>query len=205
MPLEEKILPSDTAILVIDPQVDFVAPHGKLAAQYGKKMEQITPLLPRLKEFVDRAVAKGLRTYFTKQVYDRTTLNDLQREQYDRDGKLVLCEKGTEGAEFYGITEPDPSLVFIKNNWNVFSNPELLKTLLSHNVKTLVLTGFEGQYCVEVAARNAFDLGFKIVLAEDLIGTNAKYLHEQETFFGIVRRTMGEVVTSRQLLELWEA
>ena len=38
--------------------------------------------------------------FYTQQVYDRSKLTDLQKEQYDLDGKMVTCDVNSDGYTF---------------------------------------------------------------------------------------------------------
>jgi nicotinamidase-related amidase len=129
-------------------------------------------------------------------------LTDLQKEQYDLDGKLVTCDIKTEGYKFYKL-DPAPEDVFTKYNFNAFSNFDLVKKLQDQGIKTVVITGLDTFYCVETAIRNAFDLGYKVVVAEDLVACSAKHRDFHDRTLALVRKTFGIVVRSEELNDRW--
>ena len=202
LPLNEKINPDETALLVIDIQIDFCSPEGLLAKR-GRDLSLMEPMIGKLQNLIQYAEKHKVLTAYTQQIYDRTKLTDLQKEQYDLDGKLITCDINTEGYKFYKIDPPKDN-IFVKHNFNAFSNQKLLETLQKNNSKTLIITGVDTQYCVETAIRNGFDLGYKIVVPEDLIATNANKLDMHNRTLELVRKVYGVVVTSADILSAWE-
>jgi ureidoacrylate peracid hydrolase len=199
--LEEKLNPSITALLVIDVQIDFCSPEGLLAKR-GRDLSLMDPMIDRLEKVIETAKRNNVYTAYTQQIYDRTKLSPLRLEQYDLDGQLVTANIATNGYKFYRLNPPKDN-VFVKYNFNAFSNKKLLKELERRGVKTLVITGVDSQTCVETAIRNGFDLGYKIVVPKDLIATNARRIAQQERTLELVERIYGAVITSQDLLSIW--
>ena len=105
MKLKEKINPKDVAILVVDVQKDFADPEGFLAKR-GRDMTIINKVMELLPGFLKKAELKNILTLYTKQIYDPEKLNNLQKEQYDIDGKFISCRKDQEGSDFFSVTPP---------------------------------------------------------------------------------------------------
>ncbi len=203
MPLREKLNPQHTALLVIDIQNDFCSPAGLLAKR-GRDLSSISAMIDRLIPFIDQAKAALVDTLFIKQVYDWDKLNARQREQYELDGRLVSCDIATEGHQFYRIRPPVAD-TYVKYTFSPFSNPQVQERLNQKNIKTLVITGVDAEYCVENAIRSAFDLGFKIVVPSDLIATNAKKNHRQERLLELLEANFGVVSSAGEISALWSA
>lgn len=201
MPLEEKINPNHTALLVVDVQVDFCSPEGVFGV--GRDYSLVNKVMSKLPNFIKLAEKKGILTLYTKQVYDRKKLNKLQLEQYDLDGKLVTCDVNTTGHQIYKLNPPRDR-IFVKHNFNVFSNPNLVSTLEENMIKTLVVTGFDTCFCVENAMRYGNDLGYKMVLVENLVGMNAKRmdLHNQTIN---VSKHLGVISSSEEIINIWNS
>ncbi len=202
MDLKEKVKPEHTALLVIDMQKDFASPEG-IRAKRGGDLSQVDSMVDKLLDFIPVAERAGVLTLYTQQIYDRDKLNDLQKEQYDLDGKLVMCDPSTGGHEFYRI-DPPRNLVFEKQNFNAFSNSTLKAELGQNGIKTLVITGMDTYYCVETAIRNGYDLGYKIVVPKDLVAGNGKHIALHERTLELVRKTYGVVSNSKELAEIWK-
>ena len=200
--LYNKLDPKICALLVIDIQIDFCSKHGLLGKR-GRDLSLIDPMIDKLEKTIALAGKAGILTLYTQQKYDRVHLNDLQKEQYDLDGKLPTCDIATDGYKFYRINPPEES-VFVKYNYNAFSNPELEKVLNKHKIKTLVIAGVDSDCCVETAVRNAFDLGYKIVVPSDLVATNGRRIELQKRSLHLVERTYGVVIASSDLEKNWK-
>lgn len=202
MDLKKKLDPKHTALLVIDLQKDFAAPDG-VRGQRGGDLSQVDPMIDKLETVIPIAEQSGILVLYTQQVYDRDKLNELQKEQFDLDGKLIMCDPETGGHEFYRINPPSEQ-IFEKQNFNAFSNLELQQILNDHDIKTLVVTGMDTYYCVETAIRNGYDLGYKIVVPEDLVAGNGKHIEMHNRTLELVRKTYGVVTTSYELKKIWQ-
>jgi ureidoacrylate peracid hydrolase len=203
MNLSDKIKPLHTALIVIDIQNDFCSPDGALA-QRGRDLSLMDPMIDSLQKTINVAERKAIPVLYTQQIYDRAHLNSLQLEQYDLDSKFISCDIATDGWKFYRLN-PRADKVYVKYNYNIFSNSELVTKLQSLSIKTLVLTGVDTYICVETAIRNGFDLGYKIVVPIDLVAVNAKHRALQERTFDLVRKTYGTLTTSQELITMWNS
>ena len=199
--LEQKIKPLHTALVIIDIQRDFCAPDGVLARR-GRDVSGVDAVVDRILSLIELAKGQSIWTIYTQQIYDREQLNARQLEQYDVDGKLVTCDIATTGFQFYRL-DPPAECVYQKYNYNIFSNSRLLTDLDDHGIKTLVIAGADTAYCVETAIRNGFDLGYKIVVAEDLLIGNTKHPDLNRRTLDLVEKTYGVVTTSRELRRMW--
>lgn len=197
MDLKTKLDPSYAALLVIDIQNDFCASTGMMASM-GKDVSGMPKLVKGISSLIATCEAVGIPTMYTQQIYDIDKLNELQREQYDLDGKLITCDIRGEGWKFYNL-EPPASAVYQKYNYNVFSNDRLVRDLKSKKTKTLIITGVSTQICVETAIRNGFDMGYKIVVPEDLTATTSKDGATKERTLNLVRKTYGVVTSSEEI------
>lgn len=202
MDINNKLDPKHTALLVIDIQKDFAVPDG-IRGQNGGDLSQVDPMIDKLESIIPVAEQAGVLVLYTQQIYDRDKLNDLQKEQFDLDGKLIMCDPKTGGHEFYRI-QPSPEVVFEKQNFNAFSNQKLQEILDKHNIKTLIITGMDTYYCVETAIRNGFDLGYKIVIPKDLVAGNGKHIGLHNRTLELVQKTYGVVITSDDLKKIWQ-
>lgn len=197
MTLSDKLNTKHTALIVIDMQNDFCSPTG-LMAHMGKDVSRMDKLVADIKRLITDCEACGIPVLYTQQIYDRSKLTDLQKEQYDLDGKLITCDIKGDGWKFYGF-DPPKEQVYTKYNYNIFSNERLRRELKKHNTKTLVITGVSTQICVETAIRNGFDLGYKIMVPADLVATTSKDPQTQERTLTLVRKTYGMVSSLNEI------
>ncbi|MBL8159254.1 cysteine hydrolase [Candidatus Saccharibacteria bacterium] len=199
MTLKDKLNPAHTALIVVDMQNDFCAPTG-LMARMGKSVSGMDNVVAGIKRLAEPCAGNGIETYYTQQVYDRTKLNDLQKEQYDLDGKMVTCDINGEGWHFYGF-DPPADKVYQKYTYNIFSNDRLKRDLETAGIKTLIITGVSTQICVETAIRNGFDLGYKIVVPADLVATTSSDPDTQKRTLTLVQKTYGTVSSSQEVID----
>jgi ureidoacrylate peracid hydrolase len=200
MNLQEKLNPATTALLIIDMQNDFCSPEG-LMASMGKNVSGMEAMVERITQLADQCNATDVPIFYTQQIYDRTKLTHLQNEQYDLDGKMITCNIAGDGYKFYKLN-PRVDRVFPKYTYNVFSNSDLSNELSNRGIKTLIITGVSTQICVETAIRNGFDIGYKIVVAQDLVATTSHDPHVQERTLRLVAKTYGTVVDSSEIINI---
>lgn len=200
MDLRAKLNPASTALLVIDIQNDFCSPSGVMASM-GKDVSGMAIMVEKIKKLAAVCDANGVPVFYTQQIYNRSKLTDLQKEQYDLDGKMITCDINGEGYMFYKLNPPTDR-IFPKYTYNVFSNLDLSNELLNRGVKTLIITGVSTQICVETAIRNGFDIGYKIVVPRDLVATTSKDPGTQERTLRLVEKTYGVVVNSSEILAI---
>lgn len=198
MDLQTKLEPKSTALLIIDIQNDFCSPSGLMASK-GKDISGMDTMIEKIETLATLCEEIEIPVFYTQQIYDRTKLTNLQKEQYDLDGKMIICNIDGEGHKFYNLTPP-ADRVFPKYTYNVFSNADLSAELTDLGVKTLIITGVATQVCVETAIRNGFDIGYKIVVPRDLVATTSKDPDTQERTLRLVERTYGVVVDSAEVI-----
>jgi ureidoacrylate peracid hydrolase len=123
MKLSDKLIPKHTALIVIDIQNDFCSPDGVMGRK-GKDTSGMPALVEKLQKLIFVCGRAGVPVYYTQHLYDRRKLNDLQKEQYDLDGKLITCDIVGDGWRLF-MLEPPADRVYPKYNYNIFSNDQL--------------------------------------------------------------------------------
>jgi len=93
----------------------------------------------------------------------------------------------------------DRDLLITKRQWNAFHGTELDLQLRRRGITTIVLGGISTNIGVESTARNAWELGYALVLAEDAMSCSAAEHHEASLKFIFPR--IGRVRSSAQVLE----
>ena len=76
-----------------------------------------------------------------------------------------------------GLAEPG-DLKITKKSWGAFSVPELDLALCERGVRTIVLGGVATQFGVELTARQAWELGYELVIVADATTSMALEPHE---------------------------
>jgi nicotinamidase-related amidase len=183
----ERLLSRDVAFLNMDSQNSILNPDGCL------KHERIWdganapggPLHNTLK------LAKSCRRIgmpFVWLRYDRfigevEPGNEMDRAQYsywnseypgDRQRKKWEAELV---PEIKGIMEPN-DLTLIYPGWSIFTGTPVDRWLKQWGARTLILSGYHTDWCVEMATRHARELGYMPVVIGDACGTTQP-LHDQ--------------------------
>jgi len=206
--LEEQTAPEHTALLVIDPQNDFLAPDGAVVRLMGFDPARVQAAVPPLNQLIEKARDRGIRIVWTQSFIDpaRATPNYKARGflQDARKRNLDLVVEGSRGSDWYsGMIKPLADEVIIrKYHYDAFSDTNLDLLLRSSGIKTLLLTGFMANVCVETAARHAYILGYYVVVVGDC--TEAATRAEYESTLYNIGTYFGKTATSEEIVSLWE-
>jgi len=156
-----------TALLVVDVQNDFADPGGGLYVGGGEE------IVPHASELVGAALNAGSSVVYTQDWHPAST------PHFEKDGGIwpVHCvadtwgaelhpdldvrgpvvRKGTSGEDGYsGFTERDPV--------SGEPHPTQLGSLLSPDVRRIVVVGLAGDYCVKETALDGKLLGYDVVV-----------------------------------------
>jgi len=91
-------------------------------------------------------------------------------------------EYGSKGWEIHPSIKPDKGDVVIqKETPDAFHETNLHHELESRGVKKLVIAGLQTEYCVDTTCRQAFTLGYEVILVKDAHSTwNSQILSAQQ-------------------------
>ena len=152
------------AVVTIDLQNDILE-GGALACK------RIRRILPRLSKLFEHARERGVPVIYICDWHEPD------------DPELLLWNDhmiaGSYGAEIIDQVAPGPRDVVIrKNRFNGFLNTELQAVLDTLQVRTIVMTGWRTDVCVAQTAIEAFYRGYRVVLAEDGVGSTSQAEHD---------------------------
>lgn len=206
--LREKVSPGHTALLVIDMQNDFCATGG-LVDRGGREVSFVAAMVPNLQQLITEARSCGVRVIFVRCSYsaDRNIyLSDVWLEQAARrqGGGYTLspvCQDGTWGCDYFGVSPEPDDIVVVKHRYSAFQGTDLELILRSNGIRTVVLTGVSTHVCVETSARDAFVRDFYSVVVRD--GTAAYAVQEHEYALEILDRFFAQAVTCAELADAW--
>lgn len=213
--LTEQITPAYTALIIIDPQGDFVSDNGFVAAYLGWDVSRMQAAMRRLSDFIPKAREVGVtvvwfRTFEAKEMQTpnvKALRWHLSATRQIPPGKKAsrptFLEEGTYGAKWWSeLTEPLPNeYVITKWNYDAFAGTNLDLLLRSRGIKTLLITGVQTNVCCETTLRHAFIKGYHVILVSDCTDTLSH--QEYEATILNVRKYFGLVVPSGELLETW--
>ncbi len=206
--LEEQIDPKHSALVVIDPQNDFCAADGAAARLMGLDVSRIQSVIQPLNAFIKMAREAGLMIVWTRSLVDpdkarpsfkaRSFILDAQAKNID------LVREGSDGAEWYTeVVKPLPDeYVITKYHYDAFEDTDLALLLGSRGIKTLLMTGFLANVCVETTARHGYIKGFYIVVVSDCTDTATE--QEYEATLYNIKKYFGKVATSSEIKKVWD-
>jgi nicotinamidase-related amidase len=80
-------------------------------------------------------------------------------------------------AEVKALLQPK-DVTFVYPGWSIFTGTGLARWLTQLSVRTLILSGYHTDWCIEMAARHSRELGFVPIVIGDACGT-VQPLHDQ--------------------------
>ena len=199
--LSDRVVPSHTAVLVVDIQNDFCHPDGYVGRKFGVDAYANQSLAARNQDLTSQARSLGATIIWIKAIYDPEYLSAPMLSKGGSAGDEPRCYEGSWGAEFYYVEPAEGDIVLIKHRYSAFSGTNLNAMLQERSIKTTVITGVTTNICVDSTLRDAFNLGYYVVIPEDCVAANDISLH-QATLKN-VQLLLGDVTTSEELLSMW--
>lgn len=163
-----------TAVLITDPQTDFMSETGK---GWGLVGENVTRLdtNAHIAALMETAKSAGVAVFVSPHGYVETDDQWLTRgpvqELLHETGML---ETGTPGADFY-----DPLKPMILDGETVITTPhkiygpesnDLALQLRKRGIQTVLLGGFVANLCVDSHMRELTEQGFNVIYVSDAVG-----------------------------------
>jgi nicotinamidase-related amidase len=161
--------PGTTALVMIDLQ-NGVLGRTLLPHPAVKVLESAAALAGRFRE-------AGAAIVWVRAAWS-ADLGDALRQPVDRPPDIPPGGFPPQFAEFPpGLVRP-PDLTITKRQWGAFYGTELDLQLRRRGVRTIVLGGVATNYGVESTARDAWERGYAIVIAEDITSSLSVELHD---------------------------
>lgn len=210
-PYQGAISPDNTAILVIDMQVDFCGLGGYLD-QKGYDISLTRAPIAPIQSVLSVARPKKFPIFYTREGH-RADLSDLPKTKHWRSqqagaeigsegplGRLLV--RGEPGWEIIPELTPLPEEPIIdKPGHGAFYGTDLDILLQQRHITNLVLCGVTTAVCVHSTLRQASDRGYDILLLEDCCGESDYQLHlaavEMVKMEGGI---LGTVATAQELI-----
>jgi ureidoacrylate peracid hydrolase len=201
--LRDLTRPEHSALIIIDPQHDFCSENGALAKRFGFDMKDIQDAVPRLNALIQECRDRGILVVWVREVFSDDKLRSNQKAKWGSGDDIWLIKEGTPGVEWYeGMIKPLPDEpVITKWQYDAFEDTDLALLLQSRNIKTLLMSGFTTNVCVETTARHGYIKGYHIVLFEDCAASTTPAEHESAVFN--IGHFFGTATTAPEVLKIW--
>ena len=178
--LPAMIVPSRTALLIIDAQQDFISPTGAAGA-WGIDLAIFEAPLRRIRTLVAAARAAGATPVFvrvvTREATDAGALRTLHARKGRSPGQLAICRAGTQGADYYGVAPEEGDWHVEKPLYSSFVGTDLDARLRGAGLDTLVVAGFTTECCVSCTVRDAFHRDYDVFVVRDACAAYEESLH----------------------------
>ena len=175
------IVPARTALLVIDAQVDFIAPHGMMGLA-GADLSGVAPALERIQRLIAAARSARATVGFARVMTRPETDSDALKLLMARKGlppeSVAICREATGGADYYGVAPNSGELEVAKTLFSSFVGTGLEECLRKRGVDTLVIAGFTTECCVDCTVRDAFHRNFNVFVVADGCAAYSPGLHD---------------------------
>jgi nicotinamidase-related amidase len=163
----EKIVPSRTAMIVVDMQNDFVAPGAAIETPAARAM------VPKLAEALQICRHAGIRVVYTAHVHRRDGSDmGLFDDIHPPIASRAALVDGTPGVDIYPDLAPHPGEHIIKKHrYSGFFGTDLDILLREWAVDTVIISGTTTENCCHATARDAMFRNYRVVFLSDATAT----------------------------------
>ena len=172
---------TDTALIILDLQRDFLEGNGRMPVGTGNA-DRVIASANRLLQHAEHA---GWMIVVIKNEFRRT----------DWLGNFFRHSAAVEGS---AGAENDPRVHFpanvttmAKSRPDAFTNPALAETLQGSRIRQLIILGVMAEGCVRATVKSAIGRGYAVTVVADGVASTKEFLHR----FGLrSMRTGGAIV-----------
>lgn len=213
-----KIDAKKTAIVLIEPQYDFLKPGGSMyqfiAEQLEKRnvIENLANLISKARSKVKKIIYTPFEAFepgFPEIDRDGPGMGGLRGLEIDMPTGWKLGGKkvtgawvaGTPGPEIIPELTPQKGDIILrgKKTLDAFWSTALDYTLRVNMIEWVVIVGFHTNWCVESTARSAYDKGYRVVVIGDCTGTDTD--EEQNYVEKYIFPKIGHVLNYKEFLK----
>ena len=202
-----------TAIVLIEPQYDFLKPGGTMYAHIKEQLRDRN-VIANLQNLLNSARGKVAKIFYVPFYAFHPGFPELKKGGPGYDGlrgiEIEMKADWGQGAWLRGtpgpkiIEELTPQIdkgdivVEGKMTLDAFHSTALNYLLRANEIEYVVMTGFHTDWCVESTGRSAYDLGYRVVFVSDCTATDTQ--EEQDFCEKWIFPKIGRVMTSKEFL-----
>ncbi|MET1028507.1 MAG: isochorismatase family cysteine hydrolase [Dongiaceae bacterium] len=200
-PYDGRLVPAQTALLVIDLQTDFLSETGYFARR-GYDPAPLRAIIPAVNGVIGAARHAGCHVIHTRQGFradmaDMTPYDKWRRRRGGLEGTDILL-RSSPGFQIDPAIDVDPADVIIDKTSNgAFTSTELDHVLRAQGITHLLFTGCTTDVCVHTTLREACDRNFQCLTVEDGCASGDRWAHDsalhmitvEDGIFGTIGRS----------------
>jgi nicotinamidase-related amidase len=170
----------NTAVLITDPQNDFLSEKGVTWQLVGDSVKE-NKTVDNIERLFKTAKENGYEVFISPHYYyptDHTwkfggTVENMMHEikMFDRSGALTLDGFSGSGADWLEKYKPyiDDGKTVVVNPHKVYGpeNNDLILQLRKRNISKIILAGMSANLCVEAHMRELLEQGFEVTVVKD--------------------------------------
>jgi nicotinamidase-related amidase len=210
-PFDGAWTPADTALMLIDLQVDFCK-EGGYVHQMGESVADTGAVIEPTRRTLEAARVAGLHVIHTREGHrpDLSDLNPNKLWRSERAGAAIgspgpcgrILTRGEPGWEIVPELTPLPAEPVIdKPGKGAFHATDLDMLLQRAGIRNLIFTGVTTDCCVHTTMRDANDRGYECLLLSDCCAATSRANHEAILRFTVMGHGLfGCVAPSSALL-----
>jgi len=206
-----KLPAKKTAIVLIEPQNDFLSKGGTMY-QYIEKQLKERNVIQNLQNLLKNARGKVKIFYLPFQSF-KPGFPELKADGPGTGGLrgIEMAMKadwgtgawleGTPGPEIIKELTPEEGDIVVRGKYTLdaFHSTALNYLLRANEIEYVAFTGFHTNWCVESSARSAYDNGYRVLVISDCTATDTE--REQKYAEEVIFPKIGTVMSSRGFLE----
>jgi nicotinamidase-related amidase len=175
-----EIKKNDTAVLITDPQNDFLSENGVTWGLVGDSVKE-NKTIENIERIVKAAKANGFEVFISPHYYYPTdhswkfggTVENMMHEikMFDRSGSLSLDGFSGSGADwlerYKSLIEDGKTIVASPHKVYGPENNDLILQLRKRKINKVILGGMSANLCVEAHLRELLEQGFEVIVVKD--------------------------------------
>jgi ureidoacrylate peracid hydrolase len=171
--------------MVIDVQNGFVSKKGSYDL-LGMETSHYREIIPNISYLINLCRNARIPVFYTQAVREASGIDlltnshrILPKSREERIMKKPICVRGTWDADIVDEIKPlSEDYIVVKRRDSAFHDTEIEVWLRSLGVDTIIFSGIDTSICVETSLRDAFNIGYDIVLISDATASSNKKHYE---------------------------
>ncbi len=205
-----KLPKEKTAIVLIEPQNDFLTPGGTMYQYIADQLKERN-VVANLQKLLNGARGKVKIIYIPFQAFKpgfpelkkggpgTEGLRGIEMDMKADWGTGAWLE-GTPGPEIIDALPPQDGDIIVRGKLTLdaFHSTALNYLLRANEIEYVAFTGFHTNWCVESSARSAYDHGYRVLVIGDCTATDTQ--REQDYAEQVIFPRIGKVLTADEFL-----